>query len=166
MKSKIFIFACAITLGSIYLAACRRGEQDPFISLRSRDARLTGKWKLASIEGTEVHPEYTIFTTFNGSNLSIIKNNDTISKSYRESFEIFKDGRYDLTILDDTLNFQETADWYWLNSDQNKTELAIKGGVYNVDGLSNKKLILSVYNKITTTSTIEHSFKYTYEKEN
>lgn len=38
-------------IGSVaFVTSCKRGEEDPFLSLRTRDARLMGEWTLSSLE--------------------------------------------------------------------------------------------------------------------
>ena len=47
MKNLTIINILATLLLSVLIfTECRKGEEDPFISLRSRNNRLTGKWKL------------------------------------------------------------------------------------------------------------------------
>ncbi len=47
MKNLRLIKILATLLLSVFIfSECRKGEEDPFISLRSRNNRLTGKWKL------------------------------------------------------------------------------------------------------------------------
>jgi len=46
--SKATLFATAIALS---FSACKKGEDDPFLSLRSRDAKITNTWNLTNIDG-------------------------------------------------------------------------------------------------------------------
>ncbi len=41
----------AILVVASSITACKKGEDDPFLSLRSRDARLIGEWKLTAVSG-------------------------------------------------------------------------------------------------------------------
>lgn len=43
----------ALVAGTSTFTSCKKGENDPFLSLRSRKARLTGEWTLK--EGVETH---------------------------------------------------------------------------------------------------------------
>ena len=47
LKIALFVVLAA----TFILPSCKKGENDPFISLKSRDARITAKWKLTKIEG-------------------------------------------------------------------------------------------------------------------
>jgi hypothetical protein len=47
MKMKRDIFIVAL-ITSFFISACRKGEDDPLLSLRTRKARLTGDWQLDS----------------------------------------------------------------------------------------------------------------------
>lgn len=41
-----------LLLSIILLSTCRKGEDDPILSLKSRESRLTGNWKLTSLLGS------------------------------------------------------------------------------------------------------------------
>ena len=56
-KSSTSIIASLILL--LIIGGCRRGEDDPRISLRSRDARITGTWELESVTGTTASVYYS-----------------------------------------------------------------------------------------------------------
>jgi len=45
MKIKLFILITIVVTQCLF-NSCRKGEEDPFLSLRSRDKRLIGKWEL------------------------------------------------------------------------------------------------------------------------
>lgn len=63
----------AILVVASSITACKKGEDDPFLSLRSRDARLMGEWKLTAIAGkttatgseTDTDPSGTLTVTEN-----------------------------------------------------------------------------------------------------
>ena len=46
MKKNILFIALSLVVGSTVLTGCKKGENDPFLSLKSRDARITELWKL------------------------------------------------------------------------------------------------------------------------
>ena len=50
MKTKSFLAIALIFSSLLVFTGCRKGEDDPFLSFRSRTARLTGEWKLKSGE--------------------------------------------------------------------------------------------------------------------
>jgi len=71
MKRVLIFLALCSTIG-IVINSCKKGADDPFFSLRSRDTRLVGIWKISGIQWKT----YTITTN---SSLSSIP--DTILKT-------------------------------------------------------------------------------------
>ena len=45
----------AVTISSVSFVGCKKGEGDPFLSLSSRKARLSGDWKVTKGEGTRTY---------------------------------------------------------------------------------------------------------------
>ncbi len=76
---KIAIFGLIIGTTLSILSGCKKGADDPFLSLRSRDKRITGDWVLA-IE--DVTTKRTVTTTVTDSN------GDQASKNVSVSTEI------------------------------------------------------------------------------
>lgn len=75
--------AAAIILPAV-LVSCKKGENDPFLSLRSRKARVVGEWTVSKGEGTDVNTSTTQFAgtttttttnnwTYDGASLSEVK---------------------------------------------------------------------------------------------
>ncbi len=56
MRSKILIIAL-ITVGVGFLQSCKKGNEDPFISLSSRKARMAGTWTVQAYERTSDYKE-------------------------------------------------------------------------------------------------------------
>ncbi len=81
MKSfYLLLFTGIVTFSSI---GCRKGADDPFISLKSRNARITGKWKLEEVNvinttlnygfdknGVWMSSETKYIVTYDGNNLN------------------------------------------------------------------------------------------------
>lgn len=90
MKTKFILLV--VFAGLIGLNSCRKGEDDPFISFRSREARLTGEWKLnsGSINYSDTSGNETITYTVNS--ISSIY----ISLQYSEKWSIKKDGSFEM----------------------------------------------------------------------
>ncbi len=73
-----------IIIGVLFMISsesCRRGEDDPLISLRSRTNRLTGKWKLVKLERTNSTIEEQVLT--NDVNLNTIESEINESTSIK-----------------------------------------------------------------------------------
>ena len=68
-----------LTLGGLMLAtpSCKKGENDPFLSLSSRKARVAGAWDVTGWESTLVQTQAdgdngTTTETMSGDTLSIL----------------------------------------------------------------------------------------------
>lgn len=64
-------FAFAIST-PLFISSCKKGANDPSISLRSRDARIVGKWNMKKMEGK-------VMESLNSSNVTSYANNATIT---------------------------------------------------------------------------------------
>jgi len=151
--------------------ACKKGEKDPFITLSSRDGRITAKWKLTSYDATEVSTAtalgITTVTTktykFNGSTETITtvtsvtgqaSTTDTEVNVY--TFEMTLDKRgivtYSALGVDDNGNSAtSTGDgtWIWAGNTKDKDYIQIDlcgsvpfGGLYYIYELKSKELIV------------------------
>lgn len=70
--SKILLAVAVTSAG--FVASCKKGEEDPTISLRSRDGRMIGEWKLVSQEMTT-----TDNNSFGSSAGATVNNTTTVS---------------------------------------------------------------------------------------
>jgi hypothetical protein len=70
----------AILVVASSITACKKGEDDPFLSLRSRDARLMGEWKLTAIAGKTTATSSGTETNLLGT--STVTENLTIDENY------------------------------------------------------------------------------------
>ncbi|SFT66364.1 hypothetical protein SAMN05216474_1633 [Lishizhenia tianjinensis] len=151
------------------VVACKKGEDDPFLSLRTRDARISGEWKLESYSSKDIQiltynlQADTIYYEsfdFDGDN-EIYYYVDTASSDY-ESIEvdytmtIEKDGSYTQTT--DYLYGQSvtSGNWWWSNDGKNKTKISFDDSdhAYEVRELRNDKLVITrnYSNEITVDS--------------
>lgn len=94
--------------------SCKKGENDPFLSLRSRKARLTGEWELkaGTLTFTDISGSWT--TTYNGTTAT----SPSGTYLYTEKWSIKKDGSFELTN-----NFDgdiSTTKGYWSFGDKVK----------------------------------------------
>lgn len=172
MKKNLLFLALAVIASSTLLSSCKKGENDPFLSLKSRDARITALWKLTSAESSE-NNDGSIFTTnFDGSIMTnYFPGGFTDNYSYSLSIEIKKDGTYQSIETDD--GNIETVDgrWNWLNSAKNKTSIRLDNmGTFEVNGLRSKELILKMTDKDVSivggsSSSYESIATWTFEKQ-
>ena len=93
---RIVVLSLYLMVTFVLFNGCRRGEDDPFISFRSRKARVTGKWKMTSIKRTSTYNSTTVIFTANGSTYTELDNIRTFSRTGIYSYEITfkKDGSY------------------------------------------------------------------------
>lgn len=169
---KHFLSLMIILIGSsTILSSCKKGEEDPFLSLRSRDARITALWKLTSAESMSNFDGDLYTSSFNGSLMTNTSPWGSGSNAYSLSIEIKKDGTYQS--IETSGSNMETTDgrWIWLNSAKNKTSISLDNlGTFEVRGLKSKELILYRYDKSvelsgSTTETNESSATWTFEKQ-
>lgn len=116
---------------------CKVGDNDPFLTFHSRDARLTQQWRLTSMEGTIVQTTdgntTNIVYKFDGTTLYITTNDVTTSYAYTFVMDIKNDG--------DVVSAETEADpsnpssiiqlsskdgyWYWGSDNQNKSSVVL-----------------------------------------
>ena len=187
MKKTILILSSMLLIG-VSFEGCKKGENDPFISLHSRDARLTAKWKLTKIEYTDVNGSTasiatTTTITFDGSSYSA-----TVSTPPAPSATSVGTGTYEMTIdKHGKVSYSETftasggtakittgdGHWEWLSSSKNRDNILIdgsgtlfSGGLYYIDRLASKELVLTyVAKNVDNGVTDSWNEKYTFTKE-
>jgi len=107
---RIVVLSLYLIVTFVLFNGCRRGEDDPFISFRSRKARVTGKWKMTSIKRTsyetDIFGSTTKIFTGNGSTYTRTEQNSNgtnFSKTGIYTYEITfkKDGSYTAQINED-----------------------------------------------------------------
>lgn len=78
MKYKLFL----IGLISLFIfSECKKGPDDPFISLRSRKARVTGDWKMTSGKATYSGSSTGGTSTYNGSSALTYDGSNYVSET-------------------------------------------------------------------------------------
>jgi hypothetical protein len=145
----------ALVIGASVLVGCAKGEDDPFISFKSRTNRLSGDWKLSKIDGAiaqnvginGVFSSSTISITYDGSNevrVERIAGVDPliVTSTYQFAIKFDKDGKWfsDFNVFlpvpdpaDDektiTKNIRNTisGNWYWKDQAKNKISLKLVG---------------------------------------
>ena len=161
---KKILLAVIVSLSIIVIPSCKKGEDDPFISIRSRDARITAKWKLVNLESTSSGPSSTTTSVLNGSLLTVTYTSPSYgssssTSSYSLDLEINSDGTSSSTeILDGDISTSKST-WNWKNDNNDKTSIYLYGGnayffggSYTVDRLSSKELILRYESSSSSTS--------------
>lgn len=140
------------------LAGCKKGENDPFFSLRSRKARLAGEWTLSTLESAQVNTSgsttnSTVSSYASGSETSsntVVVSGNTVSSTvntvaYTLTLTLEKDGTFKQIRTEG--NATTTTEGTWIFLKKNKE-----------NELKNKEAILLTTQKITTsagTTTME-----------
>lgn len=178
-KFMLVIIAAAFVLP--FMSGCKKGPNDPGISLSSRDGRLIAEWKLTKISGTRQGFYLGDATTY-----SYAYDGTTFTETYAGNSESGT-GAFEMTIEKDgvitskesftpnggTANvISGTNQWYWWDNDDNKTgvylmvygEYLFDSGLYLVDRLSSKELILHyVYSYNDNGDIYSADIFYTFE---
>jgi hypothetical protein len=119
MMKKIFKLALivAVALPAVTFVGCKKGENDPAISLRSRKGRVAGEWKVAGYEMTQTWTSGSTTSTDTYSNdgttttwtssTGSTSTNGTYSESGTFTFE--KDGTYSMTNTVSATDYSQTT---------------------------------------------------------
>jgi len=134
MNKKLFaIGLVAIMLATVFVG-CKKGENDPALSLASRKARISGVWNLTSANYTQVEVDNKAETTttiysYDGTNMTETENGEGVTYPYSEKITINKDGSFKSEI-------NETHTYENWNGDTYTTvsTLTYEGLWYFVDG--------------------------------
>lgn len=101
MKTSLTLGLSVLLAASLVLDGCRVGDGDPFLSLRSRKARLAGEWHVTSGEGSTIFngASGTQTTTWShdGSIYTEVTPSLTIAYGLTIEYEFEKDGAYSMT---------------------------------------------------------------------
>lgn len=154
MKKSLFILGAALIM--VAVPSCtKKGENDPFLSFMSRDARITGKWKLSAYEDESTTTTVAGGTTFintSTSNYDGTNMTDTWTSwgggtniyTYAREITINKDGTYNLKEVVDGDTQESTGYWWWIDDKKKKTRIAFDDDAnsMDIDQLKNKEMIL------------------------
>lgn len=166
MKKLIILSIGAIALITS-ISSCKKGENDPALSLKSRKARLAGEWTVTKEEGTSTSTDVntgggaTVTTvtngtsTYDGTNYSStststttssmggtpMTNTSTNSSVYTTNYTFEKDGTFKLETIYSTSSTTETYEGTWAFLGKSKT----------ID-LKNKEAVALTVLKYTETS--------------
>lgn len=116
---KKIMLGSVLALMTFSFVGCKKGENDPFLSLRSRKARLAGDWTLTKIEGTEqsyFNGTLVSTTTYSGdgSTITVTEDGDVNSSSYTHEFTFEKKGSYSSLITNNGATFTSSGHWTFM----------------------------------------------------
>ncbi|NSW46420.1 MAG: hypothetical protein HPY79_11460 [Bacteroidales bacterium] len=114
MKKLVSIFSLFLVMAFIY-SGCRKGEEDPWLSLRSRNQRLIGKWKLVEEKKIDIDEKNYYYNYLNkntpktfSTNYEYSKNEFLFANNEGNIATYSKSGWKSLLLLGDTLNIKDS----------------------------------------------------------
>jgi hypothetical protein len=173
-----------VAVAAIVFTGCKKGENDPFLSLKSRTSRLSKEWKLTSADYTTTNKttltglDYTSSNhyTYDGTNMNAAgsvtwgTNTSTTnsSKPFSIILEFTKEGSLEQTVSDDGDVSIDAGYWSWLlkNKDldlSNKEAIVISfasNSDYTYTGTSISPNEVMVFDKLAADEFII-SYDYT-----
>lgn len=130
-----------LLLMTMLLPGCQVGEDDPLISLRSRDARLKGTWRLIRMESEtklnlfnqgSLPTESTLSATYDGQDIKVVSTvNESVVLDTTIGFayilELLDRGKltYTTTVIVQGAGVRSGGEdsWFWLNDDRRKSRV-------------------------------------------
>lgn len=190
MKTKTLLFLLVFS-STFLIDACKKGDNDPFLSLKSRTARLKGDWKLTAGSITTTTGSNSTVETYDGATLITSVNGIQVANEpYTDNITFEKKGKYTRSGVDGTVSFSEEGYWAWINKSKdadlkNKEALGMSStkytdsngstdsdsgffvaGIWMLDELRSKKMVVIVDGSSTTSNvTTTKKGTYTYEKQ-
>lgn len=126
MKTFSKILFLTILVTSILFSGCRKGEDDPFFSFRSRTTRLTGDWELTKASfKTEEYETKRISTSYEYSSgkLKVTVEDEAYGtligeQSYTENYSFDEDGTYSSLVTSGDDRYSTKGNWIWIRDNE------------------------------------------------
>jgi hypothetical protein len=135
MKNTFKVVIAALTLSTFVFDGCKKGEDDPFMSIHTRKGRMVGDWKVTQGNGNDVGFTGTSSWTYDGTTktttVGSLSGTETIGMTY--NFE--KDGSCTMVTTTTTTNPNnvetETVTGTWnftgkIGDDKNKDHIVVR----------------------------------------
>lgn len=146
------------------LFSCGKYEEGPFFSIRTKNARLEGEWKLVKQDRKSSSDFSSSVYTFENGIMTENFDGFISTYSYSESWEItIKDNHIKIVTNDDGSASDYTTYWNWENGASSKELINIDGDTYRILKLTNKEMILEQNYSSTLGSTVTNQL--TFEKQ-
>lgn len=186
---KAFLFLTIV----LFFTECKKGEDDPFFSINSRKARLTGKWKLTGGKALYHDPANNINYNFSESGYSAYvrlgnKGYDTLG-DYRLQLEIVRNGVFKVSETYQSAHLDCSGKWNFnqgVGKQKGKVDAVFSidkvnegftsghlfnrmsaNFVYHIQELRNKKLVITSKGRIysdTKGNYATFTSEYTFEQ--
>jgi len=131
----------------VLLPTCKKGENDPFLSLRSRKAKITGEWKLKSGNSSYTYNDTTETITYHETKVDVVYSTSdsgtiaSVSISYTERWTINKD--YSFKIIQNNFDYYIEYSGYW-NFYYKDKELDLKNKEAIIFRVTSKKIVYTI----------------------
>jgi hypothetical protein len=139
-------------LFSTLLMGCKKGENDPFLSLKSRKARIAGQWEMinweSSVTQSNSNPVSSSSTTYSYTDEKLttvyVSGSNTIKTAnrYAVKYEFRKNGRFSILIEDyyeeGTIKSEQNIAGTWFFNGKNKSLEQKKKEYISLNIISNK----------------------------
>jgi hypothetical protein len=154
MKTFAKVTVAMLVLASLGLESCKKGEGDPFLSLRSRKGRVAGEWKVTAGKGSSVSSASSTTWTYDGATESstevIGTSSTTDTDTYTKEYTFEKDGTYTSSHIETvgTTTITTTTKGNW----------NFEGGVGEVKNKSQIVMVTTEYTESNGTTTNTTSY--------
>jgi len=177
---KLLTYLGVITMVVISLSSCKKGDNDPALSLRTRKARLTGEWEMTSMSYTNAGSYTATGALSNGTKTETNDFGGTMvsySYPYTMNIEFLKDGSFVGTETADGDVTKYEGIWAFLCGSKEAelkkkeavvltyTKITYSDGsnetinaqsypqdIWILDQLSNKKIVTTYLNNVSSTN--------------
>jgi len=122
----LFILILTVAMAVPMFQSCKKGENDPFLSIKSRKARLCQDWKLVAAEGTQTSGGAMSTYTFNGTTWTEMGSGQTFSYNVTWTMSFDKGGPYTIYLMYTAIGgaggtYTETIKGNWWFGSKNKS---------------------------------------------
>ncbi len=178
--NQILLAILVIAFAMPTLQSCKKGENDPMLSLKSRKARLTGEWKLSEGTVTELEGTGSTTTVYTETMKTETELGETPAITpYTETITIEKDGTFESTNVSGTSIYTLKGVWFWAEGNKELetgdkevlvlsiTSITTAGGVstytgfgdsnqqfLKIDKLSGKEMIITIEESSSSTGSV------------
>ena len=161
MKNTVVLLLSALVIAGSF-SGCKKGENDPFLSLRSRKSRLEGNWVIVkeevsekNINGSTTEIMQSVYdgemkVTTTTTTVGTISTTVIDTVKYTFNFDIKKDGNYKITAANENKIDIVTTEGTWLFLGKSK-----------LNDLKNKEAILLTTTKqVVSSNPVANSVNY------
>ncbi|HEU4718824.1 MAG TPA: hypothetical protein VFU15_13365 [Bacteroidia bacterium] len=156
MKNIVKISLAGMMLSSLAFVGCKKGPDDPFMSLHTRKGRVVGDWTLKAGTETMSNGSSTTTYTWDGTNITVTQGSNSSTNGETVTVNFEKDGTYKMVTTDTyttpfayTDTQTSTGTWNFtgkIGDDKNKDHIVMRE-------LSNTDVVAAGSSTTTTTSS-------------